>query len=382
MTVRTITRRGRRKFVIDLWHHKKDGTLARFRHDSAAVTITAAREEERRVRDRIARTGSPYEEPVSHEPVLTPTYREVVERFRSTYMQTELKFTSRRGYEHVLTHHLVPIFGDLPITEVNSRMVRQLDFELGKQRVRRKKLRAKSTRNNILIVLRSTLQFAVQEGDLPAMPAGLPPLKQPERTVLEIPADEDVLKILAAASDSQRRAFLLMAYAGLRPNEVRALIWRDVRLGTKGGFLTVRRGKSYGELHTPKTGQREIPLAPPLWKELSRTKHASPDGHVALTRSEKPWGQCGIGQAFERVLAAAGLSGWSVYVLRHYAITLWLRAGVPVHVVQRMAGHTNLSTTQRYVHFLKADLEKAAEAIGNILVTDYGAGSEPELPTL
>lgn len=38
-----------------------------------------------------------------------------------------------------------------------------------------------------------------------------------------------------------------------------------------------------------------------------------------------------------------------MFCLRHYVITSWLRAGIPVHVVQRMAGHTNLSTTQRYV---------------------------------
>jgi site-specific recombinase XerD len=34
-----------------------------------------------------------------------------------------------------------------------------------------------------------------------------------------------------------------------------------------------------------------------------------------------------------------------------------------------MAGHSNLSTTQRYVHFLKGDLEMAAKLIGNIVVT-------------
>ncbi|MDC3987570.1 tyrosine-type recombinase/integrase [Polyangium jinanense] len=48
------------------------------------------------------------------------------------------------------------------------------------------------------------------------------------------------------------------------------------------------------------------------------------------------------------------------YPLRHYAITSWLRAGIPVHVVQRMAGHKHLATTQRYVHFMKQDLEEAA----------------------
>ena len=86
-----------------------------------------------------------------------------------------------------------------------------------------------------------------------------------------------------------------------------------------------------------------------------------------MIRAGKPWGQHGIAQAFNRVMESAGLSGWSVYALRHYAITLWLRAGIPVHVVQRMAGHTNLSTTQRYVHHVKTDLEEAAPSqhIGN-----------------
>ena len=68
-------------------------------------------------------------------------------------------------------------------------------------------------------------------------------------------------------------------------------------------------------------------------------------------------------QAFERVRDRVGLEGWSVYCLRHYAITSWLRAGVPVHVVQRMAGHKNLATTKRYVHHLKEDLEEAGRRI-------------------
>jgi len=84
---------------------------------------------------------------------------------------------------------------------------------------------------------------------------------------------------------------------------------------------------------------------------------------MALNREGKPWGQYGLVRAFERVRNRAGLDGWSVYCLRHYAITSWLRAMVPVRVVQRMAGHSNLATTQRYVHHLKEDLEDAARRL-------------------
>jgi integrase len=370
MTVRTVTRRGKRKFVIDLLYRNSDGSLARFRRDSAAATITAAREEDRQTRDRIARTGSPYEEPVKDETVVVVTYGQVVERYRRTYLKTDLKSTTRRGYEDILDRYLLPKLKDRPVSDITGLVMRELDFALAKEVVRRNKTRAKSTRNNVQIVLRSTLKFAVEEEMLPVMPGGLPSLKQSERTVLEIPTDAEVGLILDKANATQCRVFRLMAYAGLRPNEVRALRWRDVQLREAGGgFITVRLGKSYGEFHTPKTGQREIPIAPPLWRDLTRTAKRPSEACVALTQAGKPWGQFGLSHSFDRAKEAAGLSGWSVYCLRHYAITSWLRAGVPVHVVQRMAGHSNLSTTQRYVHFLKGDLEMAARLIGNILVT-------------
>jgi integrase len=127
--------------------------------------------------------------------------------------------------------------------------------------------------------------------------------------------------------------------------------------------VSVREGQSYGEFHTPKTGQREIPITPPLARLLAPVEQGPKGKLVALNREGKPWGQYGLARAFERVRNRAGLDGWSVYSLRHYAITSWLRAGVPVHVVQRMAGHSNLATTQRYIHHLKEDLEDAARRL-------------------
>jgi site-specific recombinase XerD len=73
----------------------------------------------------------------------------------------------------------------------------------------------------------------------------------------------------------------------------------------------------------------------------------------------------------------AGLAGWSVYSLRHYAITNWLRKGISVHVVQKMAGHRDLSTTQHYVHFLKADLEDAARRLDDGGRGNSGATAQP-----
>ena len=367
MTVRKEQRRGETRLVIDINYTKRDGSRGRYRKDAQVQILTAARAEDRRLLALIAQHGEPYEPSApgagpEQAEVTTKTFREVVDEYRATFMVTDLKVTTRRGYDKVLDTVLLPRFGDLPVPAVDGAAASKLDLELTKRQLSR------GTRNNMQIVLRSVLRFAKDKGHISDAPKGLPRLKQVEQSILEIPSDEEVEKILHAACESHRRSFALMAYTGLRPNEVRALRRRNLQLRREngepvGGFVTVREGWSYGQTHTPKTGQRVIPIAPPLARVLGPIEQGPRDGHLAVSERGTPWGQYGLDQAFERVRDRVGLEGWSIYCLRHYAITMWLRRGVPVHVVQRMAGHKHLSTTQRYVHYLKEDLEDAARRI-------------------
>lgn len=78
-----------------------------------------------------------------------------------------------------------------------------------------------------------------------------------------------------------------------------------------------------------------------------------------------------MNHAFKKIAKKLGMpKTWTLYYLRHYAITSWLRKGIAVHVVQKMAGHNNLATTEKYAHALHADLEQAARLLGNILETE------------
>jgi integrase len=287
--------------------------------------------------------------------------------------------TSRKTYGVVLDRELLPRFKDESVIEVDGEAASKLDLELTKQKL------GKSTRNNVQIILRSVLRFATEKKHLPTMPSGLPRLKRPEPSILEIPTDDQVAIILALSCPTQRRAFGLMAYGGLRPNEVRGLPRRDMKLRREdgvpvGGFLSIREGLSFGEKHTPKTGMREVPIARTLAVLLGEVEEGPRDGYVALTADGEPWSQYGIGRAFDRVRNRAGLAGWSVYSLRHYAITSWLRRGIPVHVVQKMAGHKNLATTEHYVHYLKTDLEDAARRL-NEPSSNSERGNSGETPS-
>ncbi|WP_170319930.1 tyrosine-type recombinase/integrase [Polyangium spumosum] len=375
MAVRKVERYGETRLLIDIQYKKRDGTRARFRKDAEVQTWTAARAEEKRYLLNIANHGEPFEPGTAPAvdsgdssgsnaaPKPKKTFAEVVGEFRETFMVAELKVTSRKGYESVLRASLLPKLGKLTLDKVDGKAAADLDLALSKRKLSR------STRNNTQVVLRSVLRFAKSRGYIEDRPANLPRLKQVGQRVLEIPSDDQVEQILGVACDTHRLGFTLMSDAGLRPNEVRALRCKDVQLRWEngeavGGFLTVREGRSHGEMHTPKTGQREIPISRELARVLAPVvKSAAREAYVALSDTGEPWGQSGLKQAFARTSKRAGVEGWSVYCLRHFAITAWLRAGIPVHVVQRMAGHTNLSTTQRYVHFLKEDLEEAARRL-------------------
>jgi hypothetical protein len=210
MTARFETRRGERVLILDIPYRRPDGTSARYRRDSAAATLTAAREEDRRIRDRIAKTGSPFEEQAV-EPEKPKNFSELVSDYRTKYLPS-LKRSTRRGYESVLDIHLVPHFGDLPVIEVSAQAASTLDLKLAKTHgVKAGTTKAKNTRNNIQIVLRSVLRFGSKHGYLTEVPGALPRLKRGGDLIPDIPNDAQVARILEVSSPSQRRAFLLRA---------------------------------------------------------------------------------------------------------------------------------------------------------------------------
>jgi integrase len=54
--------------------------------------------------------------------------------------------------------------------------------------------------------------------------------------------------------------------------------------------------------------------------------------------------------AWDEVVSKLGYEHLRRHDLRHTALTWFADAGVPVHHLQRIAGHGSLTTTQRYLH--------------------------------
>jgi integrase len=74
---------------------------------------------------------------------------------------------------------------------------------------------------------------------------------------------------------------------------------------------------------------------------------------------ERRW----AGELLAGVFEAAGIAG-GAHALRHTMVTEALEAAVPVHVVQRMAGHAAVQTTLgHYAHVWDQALRDAALAL-------------------
>ena len=150
-----------------------------------------------------------------------------------------------------------------------------------------------------------------------------------------------------------KRAILLMWYAGLRSSEVPSLDWRDVDLDA--GELTVRDGKGGKD--------RGVAIHRRLLANLAETPEDKQRGAVCGHLNGTPISYKSMPHIFsDRYLGAFGLS-ISAHQLRHsFAVNL-LRAGADIRQIQVQLGHASLETTQRY---LALDFDDKRRAIDKL----------------
>jgi len=65
-----------------------------------------------------------------------------------------------------------------------------------------------------------------------------------------------------------------------------------------------------------------------------------------------------VGTAWNNTCAAIGLEGFQLRDLRHEAGSRFDEAGIPINYVSKMLGHTNLTTTSRYLNINRRELHR------------------------
>jgi integrase len=133
----------------------------------------------------------------------------------------------------------------------------------------------------------------------------------------------------------------------MRPGEAFALRWENVYLNGTGGLIQVTEGKT-------KAARRMLPMVPAVYQALKARREAAgtPEEGWLFPASSRE------GHLYKDT-AKDELKPFQPYVLRHTALTRLAEAGCDVFTLARIAGHSSITITQRYVHPQADAIERA-----------------------
>jgi integrase len=176
--------------------------------------------------------------------------------------------------------------------------------------------------------------------------------------------DGESMRDKVAEFDDQRdaEAVRVAAYSGLRLGEQMALRWADVDWA--GSVLTISRAVSAGVEGPTKTGQvRRVPMADQAAAALDRLSRradfTAPDDYVFCNVYGRRLDDSALRRRYKRARDQAGLRPLRWHDLRHTFGSLLVAGGVDLVSVRDAMGHSQLSTTSRYLHARPAT-ERAA----------------------
>ena len=241
--------------------------------------------------------------------------------------------------------------------------------------------KAPKTVNNILTVLNVMLKQAVEWDVIERMPCTIK-LLPVSKHATRFYDFEEFERLVVAAKAMDGRAYLLVlpsGEAGLRLGEMVALEWGDIDFVK--GQVCVQRSAWKGQVASPKSGRlRYVPLTRRLRSALRDHRHLR--GPLVLYQDDGAPLTEGQVQGFVRRAAQrAGLFNNGPHMLRHTFCSHLAMRGAPARAIQELAGHQDLTTTQRYMHLSPAALDRAIELLdappaasgrGDILETEKG----------
>jgi integrase len=261
-----------------------------------------------------------------------------------------------------------------------DRLTSELASEFAAHRLREKM--QVSTANNSLRVLRRILNLAVEWNVLSVAPKikVLPGERRRERVVS---LDEEA-RYLAASPEPLSSIATVLCDTGMRPEESFRLKWENVTWENgRNGALLVTHGKT-------DAARRVLPMTPRvralfefMWNEVGRPEEgwvwAAPtrSGHVEPSSVRKQHLK-----AFKTIMESnpqKPVRPFVLYSLRHTFLTRLGQSGCDVWTLARIAGHSSITISARYVHPSEDAVLNAMSRLGGHKF-GHNQGEAPKVP--
>lgn len=252
--------------------------------------------------------------------------------------------------EMILRVHLLPALGHKRLDTIKSEDVQRLKRDL--------EAKAPKTVNNVLAVLSVLLKKAVEWEVIERMPClvKLLPIQQGSTAFHDFGEYERLVEAAHVLDPRTHLIALLGGEAGLRCGEMIALEWADVDLVNRQ--VCISRSDWNGQVTTPKGGRlRHVPLTRRLRAALNDHRHLR-SARVLCQDDAEPLTRQMVQTRAKRAAHRANVKP-GVHILRHTFCSHLAMQGAPVRAIQELAGHKELSMTQRYMHLSPAALDAA-----------------------
>ena len=244
----------------------------------------------------------------------------------------------------MIDHDIIPFLGGTRLRDLGRAKVADYRRDL------RAAGRSNATINTAVRVLSAALGKAVEEGLIPVNPcANLKPMPRPPTERRAIPLDSVEALRAAMPTPRDRLVVSLLAYAGVRPGELVALLHRDLDEHT---IHVARAAADGGGIKRTKTGgSRVVPLRAEVARDLAAGAPDSPvvpgdrggaiDWHNWTNRVWRP------------ARASLGLD-YVPYEARHTFASLCIAEGSsPVEVASWMGHASTKMTLDTYSHLFQ-----------------------------
>lgn len=223
-----------------------------------------------------------------------------------------------------------------------------------------------STINQCVCALRFLYRTTLRRVEyVEQLPYGRRPKKLP--VVLDRP---EVLELLSCVCHRGPRVALTTIYAtGMRVEEGAQLGVEDV--DSRRMVMLVARGKG--------NKQRLVPMSGILLEELRSwwKTHCHPRWMFPGADPQRPITTGALQRACQVAVQRAGLKKAATpHSLRHTFATELLEAGIDLLTIQKILGHSHISTTLQYTHLRRDHLQQAAEVVNWLPLRELLGGAE------
>lgn len=353
--------RSTRKCTFYQRYRDKYGRLKQAKIGPAdSLSLEEARQRAKQIRSQITMGFDPRAELEKHRNI--PTFKEFIKDHYLPYVQVR-----KRSWdldEKMLELRILPLWGNKKISEITREDVQE--FQDNFLRVGRKP----GSVNRYMALIKHIFNLAEKWEMIDKSPA-INVSKVPDNNHKERYLNQEETKMLLKELKNCKSRVVsdiieMLILTGARRSEVVGLRWEELDL--ESGLWTIPP-----ERNKAKT-RKVIPLSQGALRILETRKGNQSEYVFPSTRTGEPCKN--FYRTWDKIRKRAGIPDVRIHDLRHNFASLLINSGRSLYEVQKLLGHADISTTQRYAHLNQNTLKDATEIVSTQLPSEPSESGE------